>query len=83
MLALNLKSAEHVILSGENDTVCHFRSRTRPKGGREAGSIKNNRFFVRDPKQCYELFDPRFARISTNAQDDTDENRKAKPKRDL
>ena len=22
--------AKHVILSGENDTVCHFRSRTRP-----------------------------------------------------
>ena len=36
-------------------------------------------FFVRDPKQCYALFDPRFARISTDAQDDTDENRKAEP----
>ena len=42
-----------------------------------------NIIFVRDPKQCYALFDPRFARISTNAQDDTDENRKVKPKREL
>ena len=25
-----ITTAKHVILSGENDTVCHFRSRTRP-----------------------------------------------------
>ena len=78
LLVLSPKTVEHVILSGENDTVCHFRSRTRPKGGREAGSIKNYRFFVRDPKQCFALFDPRFARISTDAQDDTDEKRSTK-----
>ena len=37
--------AKHVILSGENDTVCHFRSRTRPQGGREAGSIMSRHLF--------------------------------------
>ena len=80
-----ITTVEHVILSGENDTVCHFRSRTRPKGGREAGSIMPiiNIIFVRDPKQCFALFDPRFARISADAQDDTDESARAKPKRDL
>ena len=38
-------TVEHVILSGEDDTVCHFRSRTRPKGGREAGSIMSKHLF--------------------------------------
>jgi hypothetical protein len=37
-----------------------------------------NIIFVRDPKQCFALFDPRFARISTYAQDDTDEKRRGK-----
>ena len=40
-----LQKVQHVILSGENDTVCHFRSRTRPKGGREAGSIMSKHLF--------------------------------------
>jgi hypothetical protein len=30
LLVLSPKTVENVILSGENDTVCHFRSRTRP-----------------------------------------------------